>query len=162
SPNDGFKIAAPAAKSIEIYPDDAAKQAFASYDFAIGSGSFYLGGYRFTIDQAAQPESFQSQADWLTLTLGTGKLPAMPTAARTDLVYLYAWQQAVSSVEDQEFRERALGGPDTTVRLRRMRRVEVLPNITATNCALARAALQQHLVQPRAGDTRGPHRFSAD
>jgi hypothetical protein len=105
---------------------------------------------------------FQSQADWLTMTLGEGKLPALPTAAQTDLVYLHAWQQAVSSVEDQEFRERALGGPDTTVRLRRMRRVEVLSNVTAANCADARAVLKQHLVSPRAGDTGGPHSFSVD
>jgi hypothetical protein len=162
SPNDGFKIGTPAAKTIDVYPENAAKQPFNSYDFGLGSGSFYLGGYRFTIDQAAQPETFQSQADWLTLTLGTGKLPAMPTTARTDLVYLYAWQQAVTSVEDQEFRERALSGPDTTVRVRRMRRIEVLSNVTAANCAEARAVLRQYLGRPRAGDTGGPHSLGAD
>ena len=41
-----------------------------------------------------------------------------------DLVYLHGWHQAVTSVEDQEFRERALGGPDTTTRWRRTRRLE--------------------------------------
>src|SRR6185369_10433606 len=93
-------------------------------------------------------ETYQSQVDWLTKTIGTDKLPTAPTTAdlaagpRTDIVYLMGYEQAVTSIEDQEFRVRALGGPDTGVRLRRMRRIGVLPNLTATTCAEARAALR--------------------
>jgi len=49
-----------------------------------------------------------------------------PGVFRRQLYYLRAWEQCVTSVEDSEFLERALGGPDTTVRIRRMRRVEAV------------------------------------
>ena len=160
SPNDGFKIGTPTALAVDIYPGPPAKQNIQSYDFTFGAGSFYLGGYRFTCNPAEQAETFASQMDWMSMAIGTGNFPSLPTAARTDIAYLYGWHDTVSSTEDQEFRERALGGPDTTVRVRRMRRVQVLPGTTATNCAEARAALKQSLIQPRPGDTGGPHSFS--
>ncbi len=50
-------------------------------------------------------------------------------------MYLEVWQQPVTSVEDDELREVALGGPDTSVRLRTMRRVRVLPNIGSESCS---------------------------
>jgi hypothetical protein len=169
SPNDGFKIDGPLVPfSVNIFPDNPPGPPLLvldSYDLTLGTGSFYLGGYRFTIDPATPAETFQTQVDWLTRTLGTGKLPQAPTAAdlaggpRTDVVYLMGYEQAVTSIEDQEFRERALGGPDTSVRLRRMRRIAVLSNIPATTCAEARAALRTQLAAPRPGDTGGPHSF---
>ena len=169
SPNDGFKIGGPLVPfSVGIFPDNPPGPpllALNSYDLTLGTGSFYLGGYRFAIDPATPAETLQTQVDWLTRTLGTGKLPQVPTAAdlaggpRTDIVYLMGYEQAVTSVEDQEFRERALGGPDTSVRLRRMRRIAVLSNAAATTCAEARAALRAQLTAPRPGDTGGPHSF---
>ena len=169
SPNDGFRIGGPVLPfPVNIFPDNPpgpAVQVLDSYDLTLGVGSFYLGGYRFAIDPTVPAETFQSQVDWLTKTIGTGKLPSAPSAAdlaagpRTDIVYLMGYEQAVTSIEDQEFRERALGGPDTSVRLRRMRRVAVLPDMTATTCAEARAALQTQLTAPRPGDTGGPHSF---
>jgi hypothetical protein len=171
SPNGGFAIGGPVVPfSVNIFPDNPpgpALQALDSYDLTLGTGSFYLGGYRFTIDPAVPPETFQSRTDWLTATLGTGKLPTAPTAtdlaagARTDIVYLMGYEQAITSIEDQEFRERALGGPDTSVRVRRMRRVSVLSNLSAATCADARAVLRTQLAAPRPGDTGGPHSFDA-
>ncbi len=169
SPNDGFKISGPIVPlSVDIFPDNPPGPAVLgldSYDLTLGTGSFYLGGYRFSIDPTAPIETFQTQLDWLTRTLGTGKLPQVPTAVdltggpRTDIVYLMGYEQAVTSIEDQEFRERALGGPDTSVRLRRMRRIGVLSNMAATTCAEARAALRAQMAAPRPGDTGGPHSF---
>ncbi|MGC4067393.1 MAG: hypothetical protein QM784_22660 [Polyangiaceae bacterium] len=43
--------------------------------------------------------------------------------------FLNAWEQEVTAIEDEELLEPALGGPDTTVRVRRMHRVEVLGNL---------------------------------
>lgn len=44
---------------------------------------------------------------------------------RKDMVYLDVWQEPVTYVEDPEIREIALGGPDTTTRLRVKYRVRV-------------------------------------
>jgi len=44
---------------------------------------------------------------------------------RKDLVYLDVWQEPVTYVEDPEIREVALGGPDTSTRLRTRSRVRV-------------------------------------
>src|SRR5690606_11305812 len=48
-------------------------------------------------------------------------VPARPIR----LYFLHAWEQAVTPVEDRELVEQALGGPDTTMRIRRLRRVEL-------------------------------------
>ena len=167
TPNDGFLVGVPVpAAGVGTFPAGALVPVpFDTYDFAIGAGSFYLGGHRVTADNG---ETYLGQPDWLTQTLGAGKLPPLPTAAqlaagpRTDLVFLRGWEQPVSSFEDQEFRERALGGPDTSVRLRRMRRVEVLPGVAAATCGDAAAELRTFLARPAAGDP-GPatHAFDA-
>jgi hypothetical protein len=171
SPNDGFRVGSPpVAFAATVFPENPpgpAQQPVNSYNLSLGTGSFYLGGLRFLLDAATPPETFQRQADWLTLTLGAGNVPTIPSAAdlaagpRHDLVYLDGWQQSVTSFEDQELRERALGGPDTSVRVRRMRRVTILPDTEATNCAQADAALHEHLARPRPGDTGGPHAFDS-
>src|SRR5215470_15639885 len=69
SPNDGFKVGGPIVPfAVNVFPENPpgpALQAVDSYDLTLGTGSFYLGGYRFTIDPAPVPETFQSQSDWL-------------------------------------------------------------------------------------------------
>ena len=142
----------------------------ATYDFSIGDGSFYLGGLRFEVGPAE--ESFLGQSDFLQVDADAGTLPPGPTVAdltdangntrtRSDLVYLRAWEQCVTAVEDSELRERALGGPDTSVRIRRTRRVEVLAD-TAPGCAEAFADLVARETAPRPGDRTGvAHDFDA-
>ena len=148
----------------------------------MASGSFYLGGLRFEVITeivANGPditERFLSQTDRLQIDADLGNLPARPSVAdltnadgsfkvRHDLVYLRGWEQCVTAVEDSELRERALGGPDTSVRMRRMRGIEVLPNVdldlTSGNfCAEAFARLRAQLTAPREGDDTGePHLF---
>ena len=100
-------------------------------EFDINPGTFYLGGYRLELESI---ETFQTQKDWLEL-LGLA-LPGPPAAGTTrlDLVYLEAWQQPVSAVEDNELFEVALGGPDTSSRMRLMRRVYVSQGVAAADC----------------------------
>ena len=52
--------------------------------------------------------------------------PPPAGVVRKDLVYLDAWQDAVTYVEDPEIREVALGGPDTSTRSRVRSRVRVM------------------------------------
>ncbi|MEE8523614.1 MAG: hypothetical protein V3T72_06750, partial [Thermoanaerobaculia bacterium] len=145
-------------------PDDpVAVETVETYDFELAAGSFYLGGLRFEIDPA---ERFLEQSDWLQIDAAVVDLPAAPEPGellgpageprpRYDLVYLRGWEQCVTSVEDSEFLETALGGPDTTTRIRRMRRAEVLTDVPDT-CATAFAELQERLTEAPEGD---PHVF---
>jgi Family of unknown function (DUF6519) len=105
----------------------------AGIDFDILPGTLYLGGLRL---QQEQLETFQLQLDWLQLH---GQLPVAPAAlgTRFDLVYIEAWQQPVSAVEDSELFEVALGGPDTSTRMRLMHRVHVQSGIGGANCVPA-------------------------
>ncbi|MCM1982221.1 DUF6519 domain-containing protein [Lyngbya confervoides] len=150
--NTGFQIADPAAATVSLPPDGDLSNDVQTYDFAIAPGSFYLGGLRFT----APGQPFLDQLDWLQQDARGDGLPSSPetlasNAVRQDLVYLRGWEQCVTAVEDRELREQALGGPDTSVRMRRMQRVEVLPDVSDT-CAAAMTQLQQQL-------TAGLHTF---
>ncbi|MDH5493066.1 MAG: DUF6519 domain-containing protein, partial [Myxococcales bacterium] len=129
--DDGFKVGI-----VDTVPDPL--PIADAYDFPVAAGSYYLGGTRYE----ASAETFLTQGDWLTQDLDTGTLPTKPAAAelpptldqvfRHDLVYLEAWEQPVCAVEDRELLERALGGPDTSVRMRRMHRVKVEPDVAIT------------------------------
>ncbi|MFI0848328.1 DUF6519 domain-containing protein [Mesorhizobium sp. IMUNJ 23232] len=118
SPDDGFKI-------------DAVTDA--PYDFTIKSGSLYLGGMRFDMEH---DETFLLQSDWLQQG---APLPTAPTDAdlaagsRFDAVFGEGHEQPVSGSEDGEIVEAALGGPQPSARMRRMRRVRVL-TATPDNC----------------------------
>lgn len=104
-------------------------------DFQIGDGTFYLGGLRLW---NPAPARFQLQDDWLQQAG-----PDRPTFVdgRVDLVYLEAWQQPVTAVEDTELFDVALGGPDTATRLRTMWRVRLASGIGGTDCPGAWATL---------------------
>lgn len=125
SPNDGFHISAPSVGVDGI-------------DFTISAGDFYLGGHRLTIENQ---QRFKQQHDWLQ---GPGVV-APATADRIDMVYLETYQQVVTAVEDSELFEVALGGADTTTRLRTAQRVRVWPNIGSANCETAWANFKSQL-----------------
>jgi len=130
SPNAGFTIS-----NVHLAGPPGEEEGAETYDFDVAAGSFYLGGRRFTAEPG---DKFLGQSDWLQIVLDGG-LPAPPAAGdlangpRHDFVWLEAWEQCVTATEDSEILERALGGPDTTARLRRMRRIHVATN-TADDC----------------------------
>ncbi len=128
SPDDGFKVSNPSANAAGI-------------DFTLQPGTLYVGGLRVTLEQPA--EAFSLQKDWLQQE--AANRPPLGKTDRIDFVYLEAWQQPVTAVEDDELREVALGGPDTSVRVRTMRRVRVLPDIISEDCGAAWTALTNSL-----------------
>ncbi|MDO6416126.1 DUF6519 domain-containing protein [Sphingomonas sp. BIUV-7] len=167
STNDGFRLlgAEPATARVPTGDDSLTNRA--TYDVRLGGGTFLLGGHLHSwpglLADGTAPQSFLQQDDWLQLT-GTdaAELPTVPEAPRTDLVYLSAFEHSVRAVEDRELRERALGGPDTSTRLKAMRRVVVLPN-AGDGCFEAAATLRDHVTQPADGDTSGvSHAFVAE
>ena len=126
---------------------------YITYDFTIAPGSMFVGGLRVELEQ---PEHFLAQADWLRQDASIDnlprrpwmdELPQFPNQVRYDLVYLHVWEQVVSMVEDSELRERALGGPDSTTRVRRMRRVEVATDVGSEKVDEAFDALIARLEQ---------------
>lgn len=166
SPDDGMKIG-------PLVP------APAGYDFAIGAGVFYLGGLRLDVDA---PERFRLQSeylqlrdksaqtlpnDWLSATQDA--MPAAaPAAARTDLVWLEAWEQAVTGAEDEETIEAALE-VESAARLRPMRKVHLFTGNTADNCGDAFAALIASLeaggrtsFDPETAELRSNRRLTVD
>lgn len=118
SPDDGFLI-----------QDPDPGVANGKIDFTIKRGAFYLGGNHLFLDE---DERFQQQADWLNMSVAD--TPDTPDVHRYDLVFLECWLQPVSAVEDRELFEVALGGPDTSVRMRLMRRVRVFGSGTTGDC----------------------------
>ncbi|WP_433796239.1 DUF6519 domain-containing protein [Actinoplanes sp. CA-252034] len=126
SPDAGFRVTAPRAPNGRI-------------DFDLQPGTMYVGGHRVTLER---PESFALQRDWLQQP--AAERPDL-AAERIDAVYLEVWEQPVTAVEDAELTEIALGGPDTSVRMRLMRRVRVLPGVGTENCATAWTAVRAAL-----------------
>jgi hypothetical protein len=113
-------------------------------DFDIQAGILHLGGLRLEVDD---PEAYRLQKDWLQQAPDSDPVP-QPGAFTTDqerfdLVYLEAWQQPVSAIEDDSLFEVALGGLDTTTRVRSMRRVRIQPNVGVADCAEAWEKLQE-------------------
>lgn len=126
----------------------------AGIDFDLGAGTLYLGGLRLWNPEVV---SFSLQPDWLNQPVRPGLV-----AGRVDLVFIEAWQQPVTAVEDRELFEVALGGPDTSTRLRTMWRVHVAPT-AGDDCPTAWADLVADLETQGGGviDATGERRVDA-
>jgi hypothetical protein len=100
-------------------------------------GTMYVGGMRVELEE---PEHIAFQSDYLQSSPILGDIPSDLSSSgtiRRQFFFLNVWEQCVTAVEDEELLERALGGPDTSVRVRRMRRVEYLLANEGEDCAEA-------------------------
>jgi hypothetical protein len=109
--------------------------------FRLSAGTIYLGGLRVVMPA---DEWFHLQKDWLNFDAAL-HWPEGPADGETriDLVWMEVWQQPVTAVEDGELFETALGGPDTSVRWRTLRRVNVMPGVGTSDCPEAWEAAQE-------------------
>ena len=162
STNDGFRLVAATLASVDVPTGTGGTAPQATYDVTLAAGSFLLGGHRH-VWPPDDAETFLTQRDWLQLTgADVASLPSQPGADRTDLVYLEAFEHPVRAIEDRELRERALGGPDTSTRLKAIRRIGVLTD-TEGDCSAATAQLRDTVTAPAPGDTSNiPHGFDAE
>jgi hypothetical protein len=101
-------------------------------DFGIAAGHCYVNGILCQLDEDA---TYLSQTD----LLDPPRIP-IPTDGSTlhALVYLEVWQRLITYLEDDSIREIALGGPDTSARLKNIVQVKVqlLPaNAGTLTCA---------------------------
>lgn len=119
-------------------PDDGFRLTTIAGQLALTAGTYYVGGLRLELEQN---ELFNLQRDWLQQGSAPGETLTAPAAEQFDFVWLDVWQQPISAVEDKELLEAALGGADTSARIRTMRRARVLSNVGDVDCADAWAQL---------------------
>jgi hypothetical protein len=102
-------------------PDDGYKVVpVKAFDFETTPGTMYVGGIRAFSPTLIQ---YSNQRDWLDHVgdpdwVNPDDLANIASAATIEFVYLLLQEQQVSAVEDSALLEKALGGPDTTQRLR--------------------------------------------
>jgi hypothetical protein len=142
TPDNGFAISAPlrlrlpprilSQPAVSLAPTTLADP----YNLLIRSGTMYLGGIRVEwpgdASGTAIEYSYDNQPDWLA--------PDPPAAPQTEILFLQVDEYEVSATEDPNLFEIALGGPDTTQRLRLQRTVH-RQAINASSCAPAWEAL---------------------
>jgi hypothetical protein len=115
-------------------------------DFLIGPGTMYLGGQRVefprTQNGTSVNYSYFDQPDWPAPPLLSQRPPGDASSQREfripehELVLLRVTEEEVSAVEDPDLFEVAIGGPDTTQRLKLLRRVRRLA-VDTTDCTAA-------------------------
>ncbi len=145
TPDNGFQISLPGTSSGPFWSPPVTPPAESppitigsGRDFLISPGTMYVGGQRvcFPAEQDGVDKTYTyfDQPDWPD--------PPQPNAnAGHELVYLDLTEQEVSAVEDPDLLEVALGGPDTTQRLKLLRRVERM-SVTVSDCTSALEAAQ--------------------
>jgi hypothetical protein len=141
TPDNGFEISLPQppppGPPLWSPPGGFGPSGLRHFDVLVSPGTMYVGGQHavFPGDQAghAVTYSYYDQPDWID--------PPDPVAFESppgarELIYLDLQEQEVSAVEDPDLLEVALGGPDTTQRIKLMRRVKRQP-VTSADCASA-------------------------
>jgi hypothetical protein len=144
TPDDGFRITLPTTSPpnppLWSPPEPLSPPILHAFDFLIGPGTMYVGGQRAAFDPrpSGQPVtySYYDQPDGTPQASAEAMigLSAVNLHPGQELVYLALAEQEVSAVEDPELLEVALGGPDTTQRLRLMQRVARI-GVRASDCS---------------------------
>jgi len=117
------------------------------WDFPIDAGTYYVDGLRCHLEEKT---SYLTQADYPASAAAKAVEPLGPGDY---LVYLDVWERHVTSHEDGEIREVALGGADTATRAQVVAQIKVwpqvgLPRLTAGNeIAEAEAFLRDELTR---------------
>jgi Family of unknown function (DUF6519) len=98
----------------------------------IGPGRYYVDGLlcenEVALDYLNQPDYPRAPA--IVDTMNAAQATAL-------IVYLRVWRRMISALDDPSIRETALGGPDTTLRVKTSWQVRVLPVTPSTPGALA-------------------------
>jgi hypothetical protein len=140
TPDDGFAVGLPeGSPPFWVPPAPLGLGHEPAFDFLIKPGTMYIGGQRivFPAQQGGETITYAyfDQPDW-----PSPSPPVFRGETREEAVYLHAVEHELSAVEDPDLLDVALGGVDTTQRLRLVRRVE-RATVTSANCADAWAEL---------------------
>jgi len=96
------------------------------FDLSISPGRIYVDGILCELEENA---TYWNQPDFINPPLIT-----RPGISRVDLVYLDVWQRHITTIEDPDIKEVALGGPDTCTRIKTVWQVKLLENIRIVGC----------------------------
>jgi Family of unknown function (DUF6519) len=100
-------------------------------DFMLSAGRYYVNGVQCVLEE---PVKYTEQPDLPGLTpLGNG----------THLVYLHVWQRHLTFLDKASLLEPALGGVDTTTRVKTVWQLRTLPVSGTPNCSAAYAGYTQ-------------------
>lgn len=111
----------------------------AGHDLTISAGRIYVDGLLCELEEAStyttqpylpKPELTSVITSPPTSPPGPTRMLSLPDGQY--IVYLDAWQQERTALDDQSIREVALGGPDTTTRLQNVWQVKLLRVNTAS------------------------------
>jgi Family of unknown function (DUF6519) len=140
TPDGGFAISVPdPSYSAQAFSSHSAHQL---WDFLIAPGTMYVGGQRVVLPVShGNPWSYFNQPDWIGPAAPTTFSAASRSGSTNEYIYLHAYEQEVGAVEDADLLDVALGGPDTTARVRLMWRVH-RATVDATDCATALAEME--------------------
>jgi hypothetical protein len=125
TPDNGFAIS-PA----KVNEDERGKKL---RDFNISPGVMYVGGQRFVL---SHPASYLNQPDWLWPHDSDPHSSGDKSDCEREFIYMLGFENEVSGVEDPDLLDVALGGPDTTQRVRLMWRIHRTPT-PAADCRAA-------------------------
>jgi hypothetical protein len=141
TPDDGFAISAPPASppgSIwsPPQPESPPSDSGTGRDFLISGGTMYVGGLRveWPVAQGGQTIAYTYEDQPELSQPVTGLIDYILRRPPQELVYLDVLLQEVSAAEDPDLLDVALGGPDTTQRLKQRARVERF-GVNSTACA---------------------------
>jgi hypothetical protein len=96
----------------------------------LSAGRIYAGGLACELDDPTPLEQLLRN-------------PLNPAAGRTDLLYLDAWERHLTAVDDPELLDPALGGADTTTRLKVVWSIGVVEGVGIPSCSDAASLLPQ-------------------
>ncbi len=148
SPDNGFAVDLSIGDEVTVEPVSFnGAPAVDTLNYRIRPGSMYLAGLRFDHEEragVATGDPMVFQRDFLQMQAAHAPRP-QPGATHSQLTYLHGWEQCVTATEDDEIREPALGGIDTSVRVRRMARVEVREVQNAEDCTAAWEEVRQQI-----------------
>jgi hypothetical protein len=136
TPDDGFAISLPfGSPPLWVPPLPLSPPELEAFDFLIAPGTMYVGGERvvFPAREAGRliTYSYFDQPDVIARESQLFRFPP-----HQEVVYLHLAEQEVSVTEDPDLLDVALGGPDTTQRLRLMRTVR-RHDVKSADCTAA-------------------------
>jgi hypothetical protein len=97
---------------------------------ALSAGRIYVGGFACELHEPAPLKRLLRN-------------PLAPASGRTDLLYLDVWERHLTAVDDPELLDVALGGADTTTRLKVVWSIGVVEDVGRASCSEAASLLPQ-------------------
>jgi hypothetical protein len=106
-------------------------------ELKISSGRIYVGGILCELEEEI---TYKTQPDYPKLPIESDLLENI--ADGNHLVYIDVWQRHISALEDENIRDKALGGPDTATRSQTVWQVK-LQSVEGLECSLIDPGWQQ-------------------